>query len=57
LLKENLKEQDLSISDEIIKVITTIWDDVTFEELQSVLSEWIRRVTGVIEHGGEYYSE
>jgi hypothetical protein len=39
LLKEKLKEQELSISDEIIEAITTIWNEVTFEELQSVFSE------------------
>jgi hypothetical protein len=51
-LKEKLKEQELSTSDEINEKITTIWNDVTFEELQSVFSEWIQRVTWVIEHRG-----
>jgi hypothetical protein len=37
---------------EIIEAIPTIWDDITFEESQSVLSEWIQRGTWVIEHGG-----
>jgi hypothetical protein len=49
-LKENLKEQELPTSDEIIEVITTIWNDVTFEELESVFSEWIQQVTWIIEH-------
>jgi hypothetical protein len=31
--------------------MTTIWNDVTFEELQSVFSEWIQRATWVIEQG------
>jgi hypothetical protein len=39
LLKEKHKEGELSISDEIIQAITTIWNDATFEELQSVFSE------------------
>jgi hypothetical protein len=51
-LKEKLEEQELSTSDEIIEAIATIWNGVTFEELQSVFSEWIQRVTCVIEHGG-----
>jgi hypothetical protein len=42
----------VSPSDEIIEAITAIWNDVTFEELQSVFSKWIQRVTWVIEHGG-----
>jgi hypothetical protein len=50
--QRKLKEQELSTSDEIIKAIATIWNDITVEELQSVFSEWIQRVTWVIEHGG-----
>jgi hypothetical protein len=38
-LKEKLKKQELSTSDEITEVIMTMWNDVTFEELQSVFSE------------------
>jgi hypothetical protein len=56
-LKEKLKEQELSTSDEIIEAIKTIWNDVTFEELPSVFSEWIQRVTWVIEDRGKYYIE
>jgi hypothetical protein len=56
-LKKKLKEQELSTSDEILEAITTIWNDVTFEELQSGFSIWIQRVTWVIEHGGEHYNE
>jgi hypothetical protein len=49
-LKEKLKEQELSTSDEITEAIATIWNDLVFEELQSVFSEWIQRVTWAIEH-------
>jgi hypothetical protein len=41
-LKEKLKEQELSTSSEIIEAMTTIWNDVTFEELQTVFSKWIQ---------------
>jgi hypothetical protein len=51
-LKEKLREQEPLTSDEIIETMTTIWNDVTFEELQSVLSEWIQRITWIIEYGG-----
>jgi hypothetical protein len=54
-LKEKLKEQELSTSDEIIEAIVTICNDVTLKELQSVFSERIQRVTWVIERGGYYY--
>jgi hypothetical protein len=50
-LKEKLKEPELSTSDEIIEAITTIWNDATFEELQSVFSEWIQRATCVTGNG------
>jgi hypothetical protein len=51
-LKEKLKKQELSTSDDVIEGIATIWNRVAFEELQSVFSEWIQRVTWVIKHGG-----
>jgi hypothetical protein len=41
-LKEKLKEQELSTSDEIIEAIMTICNDVTLKELHSVFSEWIQ---------------
>jgi hypothetical protein len=51
-LTEKLQKQELSTSDEIIEAFTTRWNDLTFEELQSVSSEWIQPITWVIEHGG-----
>jgi hypothetical protein len=33
-------------------LMTSIWNDVTFEELRSVFSDWIQRVTWVNGHGG-----
>jgi hypothetical protein len=53
-LKEKLKEQELSTSNEIIEVIMTICNDITLKELQGVFSEWTQRVTWVIERGGYY---
>jgi hypothetical protein len=38
-LKEKLKEQELSTSDEIIEAIMTICNDVTLKKLQSVFSK------------------
>jgi hypothetical protein len=51
-LKGKFKEQELSTSDEIIEAMMTICNDVTFKELQSMISEWIQRVTWVIERAG-----
>jgi hypothetical protein len=35
----HLSVQELSRSDEIIEAITTIWKNITFQELQNVFSE------------------
>jgi hypothetical protein len=37
--------------------LTEIWNDLTFEDVQSVFREWKIRLNWVIENGGEYYSE
>jgi hypothetical protein len=41
----------------MIEAIMAMWNDLTFEELQSVFCEWIQRGTWVIEHSGEYDSK
>jgi histone-lysine N-methyltransferase SETMAR len=57
MLKEVLKDREFSSSDEIEEAITKVWDDLTFDQVQSVFHEWIRRLTWVIENGGEYIIE
>jgi hypothetical protein len=37
MLKRVLKDREFSSSDEIEEVITTVWDELTFDEVQSVL--------------------
>jgi hypothetical protein len=37
--------------------LTEIWNDLTFEDIQSVFIEWQIHLNWVIENGGEYYSE
>jgi hypothetical protein len=54
LLKERLKEHELSTREETIEAITAIWDFVTFDEIQSVFAEWIQRLTWVIAKRGEF---
>jgi hypothetical protein len=56
-LKEKLKKGDLSMAEQINKVITAIWDSVTCDELQNVFAEWIQRLTWVIAERSEYYSQ
>jgi hypothetical protein len=57
-LKEKLKEPERSTSDEIIETITAIWNYATFEELQSVFSEWIQPPICIkrFPHGSAQYS-
>jgi hypothetical protein len=56
-LKEELKEHGLSTAEQIIKVVTAIWDSATFHELQSVFANWTQRLTWVIAETGEYYTK
>jgi hypothetical protein len=57
LLKEKVKEQELSTSEHIIEAITATWDTVPFEELQSMFTEWIQRLTWVIAKSGKDYTK
>jgi histone-lysine N-methyltransferase SETMAR len=40
-----------------IRGLTEIWNDLTFEDVQSVFLEWKVRLNWVIENGGEYSSQ
>jgi hypothetical protein len=39
VFSKKLKEQELSTSDEIIEAITSIWNNITFEELKGMFSQ------------------
>jgi hypothetical protein len=34
-----------------------VWDGLTFNEVQSVFHNWMKRLAWVIENGGEYIIE
>jgi hypothetical protein len=53
-LKEKLKDHELSTAEHIIEAITATWDSVTFNELQSMFSEWIQKLTWAIAERGKY---
>jgi uncharacterized protein YjgD (DUF1641 family) len=53
MLKGVLKDREFNSSDEIEKVITKVWDELTFEEVQSVLHNWMGLLIYVIENEGE----
>jgi hypothetical protein len=57
MLKGILKDQEFHSHDEIEKAITMTWNDLTFDEGQSIFHNWMSRFRWVIENGGEYITE
>jgi hypothetical protein len=53
MLKGVLKDPGFSSSDEIDDAIPEVWDELTFDEVQSVFHNWPSRHVWVIENGGE----
>jgi hypothetical protein len=47
-LKGNLKDQESNSSNEIEEAIFGIWDDFTFDNVQSVFQNWMRRLAWII---------
>jgi hypothetical protein len=57
MLKEVLKGREFSSSNQIEEVIAKMWDELTFDEVQSVFHNWMSRLAWVLENGGEYIIE
>jgi hypothetical protein len=57
LLKGIMKDREFHCPELIEEAITVAWNDLTFEEVQSIFYDWMRRLAWVIEHGGEYILE
>jgi hypothetical protein len=57
MLKGILKDREFHSRDEIEEVITMAWNDLTFDEVQSVFHNWMNRFRWVIENGAEYIIE
>jgi hypothetical protein len=57
MLKGILKDRELHSHDEIEEVITMAWNNLTFNEVQSVFHNWMNRLKWVIENRGEYIAE
>jgi histone-lysine N-methyltransferase SETMAR len=57
MLKGILKDRGFHSHDEIEEVITMAWNDLTFNEVQSVFHNWMNRLRWIIENGGEYSTE
>jgi hypothetical protein len=49
-LKGVLKDRQFNSSDEIQEVIMNVWDQLTFDEMQSAFHNWASRFAWVIEN-------
>jgi hypothetical protein len=56
-LKGILKDGEFHSHDEIEEAIMVAWNDLTFEDGQSIFYDWMRRLAAVIEHEGGYILE
>jgi hypothetical protein len=52
-----MKDREFHSHDEIEEAITVAWNDLTFEDVQRVFYNWMRRLALVIENEGEYILE
>jgi hypothetical protein len=57
LLKGILKDREFHSHEGIDEAITVAWNDLTFEDVQSIFYNWMRRLAWVIEHEGGYILE
>jgi hypothetical protein len=53
-LKGILKDREFHSHGETEEAITVAWNDLTFEDVQSIFYDWMHRLAWVIEHEGEY---
>jgi hypothetical protein len=49
-LKGIKKDGEFHSHDEIEEAIPVAWNDLTFEDVQRIFYDWIRRLAWVIEH-------
>jgi hypothetical protein len=57
LLKGIMKDGEFRSHEEIEEAITVAWNDLAFEDVQSIFYDWMRHLAWVIEHEGEYLLE
>jgi hypothetical protein len=50
MLEEVLKGREFKLSHEIEEVIEKVWDELTFNEVQSVFHNWIGRLAWAFEN-------
>jgi hypothetical protein len=57
MAKGKMKNREFHTIQDLRRRLTEIWNDLTFEDVQSVFLEWKIQLTWVTENGGEYSSE
>jgi hypothetical protein len=55
LMKHNLKDREIQEIQALISALTSIRDDLTFEDVQVVFLDWMERLSWVISNNGDYY--
>jgi histone-lysine N-methyltransferase SETMAR len=53
-VKHTMKDIELSLRGQIVRMMAKFWDDLTFEDVQLVFEEWITSLEWAIANGGEY---
>jgi hypothetical protein len=57
LLKGVLKDREFTASDGIEQAITKVWDELTFNEVQSIFHNWMSHLACAIANEREYIIE
>jgi hypothetical protein len=57
MAKGTMRDGEFQTVQDILGRFAEIWNDLTFEDVQSMFLEWQIRLKWIIENGGEYYSE
>jgi hypothetical protein len=56
-LKGIFKDREFSSNEQVEDAITQVWNDLSFEDVQSVFQNWMSRLACVIDTGGEQTRE
>jgi hypothetical protein len=57
MLEGVVKDREFNSSDETEDMTTKVWDELTFDEVQSVFHNWMPHFAWVIENEGEHIIE
>jgi hypothetical protein len=57
MLRQILRDRPFTSSPQTEDVIAQVWNDLTFDDVQRVFRDWVRRFAWVAENDGEYISE